>query len=156
MDSDKVWATPFEVLLAARRFNCIIHLFHSECGSQQEAHYCFPPDTCARSSRRREDDLVAGPQDVNAGERGGQGYPIIFLKSQILHGQFWFQWYQTSPKLSHAKTLRCVLSDWLKQDDIRPISFRYLGATEREFQTICSAILADAHKTKSLSQSEEV
>jgi hypothetical protein len=94
---------------------------------------------------------------VNAGERGGQGYPIIFLKSQILHGQFWFQWYQTNPKLSHAKTLRCALSDWLKQDDIRPISFRYLGATEREFQSICATILSDARKTEPfLTPREEV
>jgi hypothetical protein len=135
MDSDKWWATPFEVHLAARKFNCIIHLFHSEGElGAEEKHYCFPPEKSARSP----------------------GYPRIFLKSQILHGRFWFQWYQTSPKLFRAKTLRSALSNWLRQDDVRPISFRYLGLNEHEFVSIFSKLILDAYKRNALQATSEV
>ncbi len=119
------WATPFEVHLAARKFNCVIHLFHSEPPSAVETHYCFQPDHRHRSS-------------------GSVPLPNLFLKSEIKDGEFWFQWYQVSPKLFRADTLWSALHKWLNKVDVRPITADLLGANEHDFKNKCSKILMKA------------
>jgi hypothetical protein len=118
----RTWATPFEVHLAARRFNCIIHLF------LDNVHYCFQPD------RHRQSAASLGPHR-------------IFLHAKITpSGEFHFQWYKPNPQLYREKTLWAALRTWFKQDDVRPLSFRELGCTELEFKSKCSNVVLEAHK----------
>jgi len=115
------WATPFEVHLAAKKFNCVIHLFHSEI-SRQERQYCFEPE----------------PEDPE--DQGFKRRPIILLKSELKNGQFWFQWYQVTTKVSRTNSLFCALHNWLVQEEIRPISAHLLGVNDRDFISKCSKI----------------
>lgn len=113
------WATPFEVYLAANKFNCIIHLFHSE-----DEHYCFQPDD---KGFKKE-------------------LPTIFLKSECRSdGQFFFQWYRVEPKTCRTKSLYSALRNWLGREEVRPISAHLLGVDEGDFVSKCSKILKRAH-----------
>jgi hypothetical protein len=126
------WATPFEVHLAAKKFNCIIHLFHLDSSiSGQERQYCFEPET--------EDPA----------EQGFKRRPSIFLKSELKNGHFWFQWSQVTTKVSRTNSLFRALHNWLGQDEIRPISAHLLGVDDRDFISKCSKIwrLARAKNT---------
>ena len=119
------WATPFEIHLAAKKFNCVIHLFHSESSireQKKERQYCFEPE----------------PEDPV--DQGFKRRPIILLKSELKNGQFWFQWYQVTTKVSRTNSLFCALHNWLVQEEIRPISAHLLGVNDRDFISKCSKI----------------
>jgi len=119
------WATPFEVHLAAKKFNVIIHLFHSEPGAIKEVHYCFEPQA-PRSAKKPAS---------------------IFLKSELMkNGNFSFQWYQPNPKIFRADTLFEALHLWLSQEHVRPISVDLLGKSELDFVSKCSKALLKKHK----------
>jgi hypothetical protein len=123
--TSEYWATPFEVHLAAMKFNCIIHLFHHDDSTDATMHCCFQPEDRSRSS-------------------GSTPPPIIFLQSKLENGEFWFQWCRVRPKLFCADTLKDALSLWLSQDDIRPITAHLLGADEKDFIRKCSKLLKRA------------
>lgn len=129
---DDSWATPFEVHLAARAFNCIIRL--SATIDTEPEVYCYypdPPETYPHLSATRS-----------------RAPPIIFLESTILeNGQFYFQWLQVSPKISREGNLFTALRNWLKQDDIRPITYDQLGKDEKDFKRKCSETFTRAHET---------
>jgi hypothetical protein len=122
------WATPFEVHLAAKTFNCIIHLFHSETldGALTEAHYCFEPQA-PRSTKKPA---------------------CIFLKSELKNGNFLFQWYQPKPKIFRANSLWSALRVWLSQEHVRPISVHLLGKSELDFVSKCSNVLLKKPKSQ--------
>ena len=133
------WATPFEVHLAARRFNCIIHLFHSVDAVKTE-HYCFKPEY---------EDRPPAP--------GSAAPKIIFLKSELKNGRHWhFQWCRVSHKFFREESLRSALKRWLGQDDIRPVTALLLGNSERDFASSCSMILKKAYDKNRLKPENEV
>ena len=125
---DGAWATLFEVYLAARKFNCIIHVFrveNVENGIDQE-HYCFEPDPLRRI-------------------QGSKTPTSIFLSYCIREDtNFHFKWYRLRPQISRTGNLFTALQNWLKQDDVRPISCNQLGKDEAEFKWKCSNILSSA------------
>ncbi len=137
------WATLFEVYLAARKFNCIIHLFrveHVGNGIDVESveividkeHYCFEPDPLRRI-------------------QGSKTPPSIFLRycergDRNLH----FEWYRLSPQIFRASNLFTALQSWLKQEDVRPITYDQLGKDEADFKRKCSDILSNANTRSDL------
>jgi hypothetical protein len=126
------WATPFEVHLAARRFNCIIHLFHFDDSGNE--YYCFKPDPVKLDRHRRLP--------------GSRAQPNIFLKYKILpaNQEFHFEWFQVSPKVFRAGDLFSALQMWMRQSDVRPITYYQLGRNEHEFKLKCSNIFEAAQK----------
>jgi hypothetical protein len=134
---EESWATPFEVHLAARKFNCIIHLFHKEDGGKEE-HYCFQPDHSKSGHHHQIPDSKAPP--------------IIFLASSLTkkneeskENEEWrFLWCEVRPKISRASNLFTALRNWLKQEDVRPITYDQLGKDEAEFKRNCSEIFKQA------------
>jgi hypothetical protein len=124
------WATPFEVHLAARKFNCNIHLFHKESG--KEDHYCFQPDHTKSDHHLRILDSTA-PRD-------------IFLASVLPKDkeEWRFLWCEVRPKISRVSNLFTALQNWLKQEDVRPITYDQLGKNEAEFKWKCSKIFENA------------
>jgi hypothetical protein len=129
------WATLFEVYLAARKFNCIIHLFHVENieNGRDLGHYCFKPDPHRRI-------------------QGSKTPPSIFLRyceREDGNSHLHFEWYRLSPKISRASNLFAALQNWLKQEDVRPITYDQLGKDEAEFKRKCSELLLNAKKNES-------
>ena len=134
--NEESWATPFEVYLAARKFNCFIHLFHKENVGNEE-HYCFPPDH-AKSDRLRIPDSIAPPNIFLASKR----------QEKKLENPFGFLWSEVRPKISRASNLFTALQSWLKQEDVRPITYDQLGKDEAEFKRKCSDIYEKACRNK--------
>jgi len=117
-------------LLSSKKFDCVINLFHSD--GCEERQYCFEPE----------------PKDPV--DQGFTRRPSIFLKSELKNdnGQFWFQWYKVTTKVSRTNSLFSALHNWLGQEEIRPISAHLLGVNDRDFTSKCSKIwrLAQAEK----------
>ena len=131
---EESWATPFEVYLAARKFNCIIHLFHKEDGVKEEEHYCFQPDYPKSNHHHQIPDSIAPPNIFLASKRQR-------TKSEK---KFRFLWSEVRPKISRASNLFTALQSWLKQEDVRPITYVQLGKDEAEFKRKCSDIYEKA------------
>ncbi len=126
---EESWATLFEVYLAARKFDCIIHLFHVENfeNDMDKEHYCFEPDPHHRI-------------------QGSKTPPSVFLRYFTRSdSNFHFEWYRLSPQIFRASNLFTALQNWLKQEDVRPITYDQLGKNEADFKRKCSDILSNAN-----------
>ncbi len=51
---------------------------------------------------------------------------------------------EVRPKISRASNLFSALQNWLKQEDVRPVTYHQLGKDEAEFKRNCSHIFETA------------
>jgi hypothetical protein len=65
-----------------------------------------------------------------------------------LENPFGFLWSEVRPKISRASNLFTALRNWLKQEDVRPITYGQLGKDEDEFKRKCSDIYEKACRNK--------